>query len=92
MRSLHVCFRSGTADNCCDCRKCLLAMLTLEVSGAMPRCSVFPSRLNLDRVRRVYLRGPYYSRLSVTSWTARGPPAGRTSRRPSRRAAGGTAC
>ena len=63
MRSLHVCFRSGTADNCCDCRKCLLAMLTLEVTGAMPRCSVFPRRLNLDRVRRVYLRGPYYWRL-----------------------------
>jgi hypothetical protein len=63
MRALHVCFRSGSADNCCACRKCLLAMLTLEVLGASSRCSVFPRRLDLDRVRRVYLRGPAYWRL-----------------------------
>lgn len=62
MRALHVCFRSGTAENCCDCRKCLLAMLTLEVLGAAPRCPTFPRRLDLDRVRRVYLRGPAYWR------------------------------
>ena len=63
MRSLHVCFRSGSADNCCDCRKCLLAMLTLEVFGVMSRCSAFPRPLDLERVRRVYLRGPAYWRL-----------------------------
>ena len=63
MRALHVCFRSGSADNCCGCRKCLLAMMTLEVLGEMPRCSAFPRRLDLDRVRRVYLRGPAYWRL-----------------------------
>jgi hypothetical protein len=61
MRSLHVCFRSGTADNCCGCRKCLLAMLTLEVLGETARCSVFPRPLDLERVRRVYLRGPFYT-------------------------------
>ena len=60
MRSLHVCFRSGTAENCCGCRKCLLAMLMLEVSGDMNRCTVFPRPLDLDRVRRVWLRGPFY--------------------------------
>ena len=60
MRSLHVCFRSGTADNCCGCRKCLLAMMMLEVSGDMARCTVFPRPLDLERVRRVYLRGPFY--------------------------------
>ena len=60
MRSLHVCFRSGTADNCCGCRKCLLTMLMLEVSGHMARCTVFPSPLDLERVRRIYLRGPFY--------------------------------
>ena len=63
LRTLYVCYRSGSADNCCDCRKCLLAMLTLEVLGAMPRCSTFPRRLDLERVRRVYLRGPAYFRL-----------------------------
>ena len=63
MRALHVCFRSGTADNCCDCRKCLLAMLTMEVFGVLSRYSAFPRPLDLERVRRVYLRGPHYSRL-----------------------------
>ena len=62
MRTLHVCFRSGTADNCCDCRKCLLAMATLEVLGATAACPTFPRPLDLDRVRRVYLRGPAYWR------------------------------
>jgi hypothetical protein len=62
MRTLHVCFRSGSAENCCDCRKCLLAMMTLELLGAMPRCSAFPRPLDLQRVRRVYLRGPTYWR------------------------------
>jgi hypothetical protein len=63
LRSLHVCYRSGSADNCCDCRKCLLAMLTLDVFGVLSRCSVFPRPLDLERVRRVYLRGPHYCRL-----------------------------
>ena len=76
MRSLHVCFRSGTADNCCDCRKCLLAMLTLEVFGLMSRCSVFPRPLDLERVRRVYLRSPSYWRL-YTDILVRARKAGR---------------
>ncbi len=63
MRSLRVCFLSGSAENCCDCRKCYLAMLNLEVIGALPRCSVFPRPVDLDRVRHVYLRGPAYQRL-----------------------------
>jgi hypothetical protein len=60
MRTLHVCYLSGTADNCCGCRKCLLAMLMLEVSGEMARCTLFPLPLDLELVRRVYLRGPFY--------------------------------
>ncbi len=63
MRSLHVCFLSGSADNCCDCRKCYLAILNLEIIGALSRCSVFPRPLDLSRVRRIYLRGPAYQRL-----------------------------
>jgi len=38
-------------------------MLTLEVLGVARRCATFPGRLDLDRVRRVYLRGPAYQRL-----------------------------
>ena len=64
MRSLHVCFRSGTADNCCDCRKCLLAMLTLEVSGAMSRLLGVPAPPEpRASAARLPARSPYYSRL-----------------------------
>ncbi len=64
MRSLHVCYRINSADNCCDCRKCLLAILTLEVLGALDRCPALRRRtLDLDRVRKIYLRSPAYRRL-----------------------------
>jgi hypothetical protein len=63
MRALRVCFRSFAADNCCACRKCLLAMLTLEVFGVLSRSTAFPRPLDLERVGHVYLRGPAYWRL-----------------------------
>src|SRR5438876_11905598 len=59
MRSLHVCPRARSSDNCFDCRKCFLVMLTLEVTGGLSRCSVFQTRaLDLERVKRTYLKGP----------------------------------
>jgi hypothetical protein len=59
MRSLHVCPRARSSENCCDCRKCFLVMLTLEVTGALSRCSVFSRHpLDLERVKRTYLKGP----------------------------------
>lgn len=64
MRSLHVCYKARSADNCCDCRKCLLAMLTLEVLGVLDRCPPLRRRvLDLGRVRSVYLRSAAYRRL-----------------------------
>lgn len=64
MRSLHVCFRSLSADNCCVCRKCYLTMLTLEVMGALTRCSAFRSHeLDLHRIQRIHVRGPVYEYL-----------------------------
>jgi hypothetical protein len=64
MRSLHVCYRINSSENCCDCRKCLLAMLNLEVLGALSRCATFRRRsLDLERVKRVYVRSPAYERL-----------------------------
>jgi hypothetical protein len=39
-------------------------MLTLEVIGASSRCSVFQARaLDLERVKRTYLKGPAYEYL-----------------------------
>lgn len=64
MRSLHVCYRTSSADNCCNCRKCFLAILTLEVLGALDRCRTLPRQaLDLNRVRRTYLRSAAYRRL-----------------------------
>ena len=63
MHALHICYAISTADNCCDCRKCYLAMLTLEVLGALPRCSTMPSTIDLARVEKIYLKSDAYIRL-----------------------------
>jgi hypothetical protein len=61
LRHLHICYRLRSAENCCDCEKCLLAMLTLEVLGALDRCPPLRRKaLNLTRVsRRVVASRPY---------------------------------
>lgn len=59
MRNLHICWVSGTSENCCDCRKCLWTMLMLEVAGET-RWTAFPRPLDLERVRRIYLKSPFY--------------------------------
>ena len=61
MRHLHVCYRSRSADNCGDCHKCYLTMLTLELAGA--RCETFPRPADLRRVARMYVRSNAYIRL-----------------------------
>jgi hypothetical protein len=64
LRSLHVCPRRRSSENCGDCRKCFLVMLTMELAGALSRCSTFPSATtNLDRVRCTYLKSPSYEYL-----------------------------
>ena len=63
LRALHVCYSSGTAENCCDCRKCYLAMLTYEVMGVLPRCSTMRSSVDLARVEKVYLKSNAYIKL-----------------------------
>jgi len=63
MRALHVCYAIGTADNCCDCRKCYLAMLTFEVLGVLPRCGTMRSTVDLARVEKVFLKSNAYIKL-----------------------------
>ena len=64
MRHLHVCYRLRSADNCCDCMKCLLAMLTLEVLGVLDRCPPLRRRsLDLNRVRQLVVDSRPYLRL-----------------------------
>lgn len=61
MRHLHVCYQSRSADNCGDCHKCYLTMLTLQVAGA--RCETLPPSADLRRVARMYIRSNAYKRL-----------------------------
>jgi hypothetical protein len=64
MRALHVCYKTSTADNCCRCRKCLLAILTLEIAGILDRCPpLCRQTIDLDRIRKLYLRAPSYRRM-----------------------------
>ncbi len=59
MRSLHVCFRFSSSDNCCRCRKCLLTMLTLELCGALATSSAFSDHsLDPRRIRRIFIDSP----------------------------------
>jgi hypothetical protein len=44
LEALHVCWRSGTDENCGACNKCYRAMLVLELLGALSRCPAFPGR------------------------------------------------
>ncbi len=53
LRNLHVCFRETSGRNCGRCRKCLLAMIGLMLSGVGDRCPAFAPGLDLERVRRI---------------------------------------
>jgi hypothetical protein len=51
-RTLRVCWENpGGAYNCGRCRKCLMAMVTLEAIGARESFPTFPPDLDLERVR-----------------------------------------
>jgi hypothetical protein len=60
LRSLHVCWRSGTDENCGACKKCYRAMLMLELLGVRERCTTFHSAaLDVSRVGRMYCSLPW---------------------------------
>ena len=58
MRSLHVCWRDGSSENCGECRKCYQAMLHLELLGALPSPTL--RKPDLGRLERLYLKSPTY--------------------------------
>jgi hypothetical protein len=63
LRHLHVCYKARSAENCGDCHKCYLTMLTLELAGAGDRLETFPRRADLARVARMYVKSNAYTRL-----------------------------
>jgi len=55
LRTLRVCWRSGTDENCGACNKCYRTMVQLELLGALDRCGTLPhGPVDLERLSRVY--------------------------------------
>jgi hypothetical protein len=52
---LKVCFAQNRADNCGRCGKCLHTTAALHVAGALDRATLFPDRIDVDRVRGLRL-------------------------------------
>jgi hypothetical protein len=55
MRSLRVCWLSDSGGNCGVCNKCFRTKLTLELYGALERCTTFHEKnLDLGEVATIY--------------------------------------
>jgi hypothetical protein len=54
LQSLRVCFHNlNSAYNCGYCEKCVRTMINLQAAGALGRCTTFPGKLDLKRVKRL---------------------------------------
>jgi hypothetical protein len=59
LKSLRVCWKSRSDENCCACNKCYRTMITLELLGELDRCSTFNiSKVDIGKVEKVY--SPHY--------------------------------
>jgi len=57
LRSLRVCSRNTSDENCGECEKCVRNLIVLDLLGVVDRCEAFPIRkLDLKRVSRVLIK------------------------------------
>lgn len=55
LRSIRVCWRSDSGENCGACNKCYRTKLTLELVGALDRCTTFSEKsTDLKKVAEMY--------------------------------------
>jgi len=55
LRSIRVCWRSDSKENCGVCNKCTRTKLTLELVGALDRCTTFSEKsTDLKKVSEMY--------------------------------------
>jgi hypothetical protein len=55
MEYLRVCWLSNSGGNCGNCEKCIRTRLTLELLGALERCSTFKTKqIDLDQIAHLY--------------------------------------
>jgi hypothetical protein len=56
MRTLRVCWKSYSDENCCACDKCYRTMTTLALLGALDRCTTLRCRsFDIRKIPRIYL-------------------------------------
>jgi len=54
LQSLRVCFHNlNSVYNCGHCEKCMRTMINLHAAGALARCTTFPNKLDLKRIKRL---------------------------------------
>ena len=54
-KKLRVCWRQKSAVNCCNCEKCYRTMITLYLLDELDNFNVFPHRLDLTKLSKIYL-------------------------------------
>lgn len=58
LRFLRVCFHNvDSAYNCGQCEKCIRTMINLQAAGALGRCTTFPNKLDLKKIKRLSITG-----------------------------------
>ena len=55
LNNLQVCSASGSSRNCCNCEKCYRTMVTLDLIGALDRCSRFPGQYTVNLLAKTYI-------------------------------------
>lgn len=59
LRSIRVCWHSDSGKNCGVCNKCRRTKLTLELVGALDRCTTFAKKsIDLNKIAEMYVSSP----------------------------------
>lgn len=61
LKSLRVCWQSGSDENCCKCTKCIRTMIILDLLNSLDCCETFAKKtISKKEMRRLYIpRGTY---------------------------------
>ncbi len=63
LKNLHVCIRGrdGTGQdekNCCNCHKCYMTMISLELAGVLDKCLLFDKeKFDMSKIKYAYVEG-----------------------------------
>lgn len=61
LNNLRICLNNdGGAENCGECRKCITAMLSLDITGELKKCSALPNNLPKDYFLYLIPYNKYY--------------------------------